>query len=90
LINEKNGVVLRYFGFSIHFTGYFKNEKKEKERKERKRGRISQQLASTQLTPPGLCKKILLRAKVRGNRRFKGTTWDFCVHIEIHSFKVQI
>jgi len=37
--------------FSVHFTGYFKNEKKEKERKERKRGRISQQLVSTELTP---------------------------------------
>jgi len=45
-------------GFSVHSTGYFKNEKKEKESK---RGRISQQFTSTQLAPPGchsLRKKI--------------------------------
>ena len=72
--------------FSVHFTGYFKNEKKEKERKESERGRISQQLTSTPQVVVAFEKKIsraLKRAEIKDS---KVQHKNLCAHVKIQSF----
>jgi hypothetical protein len=61
-------------GFSVHFTGHFKNEKKEKERKERGLVSNCHPLNSLPQVVAAFAKKNLPRAKARGNHRFKGAT----------------
>ena len=79
--------------FSVHFTGYFKNEKKERERK---RGRISQQFTSIQLTPPGcrsLRKKIsraLRHAEITDSKLWYDSEVLYAsAHVKIHSIELK-